>query len=149
MRPTNIKQTLIKYFKDYVIDFYFRSRVGAQKHINKTHELSLKEYEAQFGSPLTKKVIHSCVICQKKVLHDPSCISYHVKCIHKITINDYFKNYIGDNKDHHELPKITAKTIKATSKTGKISSYGNPKVGKILKSVSRFKPSGNEPHFKW
>ena len=141
-----------------------RSRVGAQKHINKTHECSIKEYEVNYGSTLTKKVVHSCFICQKKVLHDPSCLSFHVKSIHKITLNDYFVNFIEKNPaavmpQVQEQPRLVPKAIKSlpNSSTGSImksrkvaTSLGSSRASKILKSVKKYsKPSGNEPHYRW
>ena len=143
-----------------------RSRVGAQKHINKTHDYSIKEYEVNYGSTLTKKVVHSCFICQKKVLHDPSCLSFHVKSIHKITLNDYFVNFIEKNPvaagmtQVQEQARLVPKTMKSlpNSSTTSImkgrkvttSSLGTSRAGKILKAVKKYsKPSGNEPHYRW
>ena len=132
----------------------FSSRVGIQKHVNLAHNVSLKEYTDKYGPPMTKKVHHTCLICQQKVLHDPSAIAMHIRSSHKMTYEDYYLEYVEGSVTNGDPPAPKAKGISIARNSTNVKKA----VVKPMVNLSRMKKqrvdkkihhSGREEHFRW
>ena len=143
-------------YKCAVCSRSFSSRVGIQKHVNLAHNVSLKEYIAKYGSTMTKKVHHACLICEQKVLHDPSAIAMHIRSSHKMTYEDYYVRYVEGGRSNGKTPKTKASlpkpvtngvpvqraVVKPIMNLNRIRQSRKPRIGKTHHS-------GREEHFKW
>ena len=56
-----------------------------------------KIYSERYGSCIVDKVIHDCMICEKKMNHCYQNISMHLKT-HNTTMASYYERYILKNK---------------------------------------------------
>jgi len=68
-------------------------RTSFQKHIIKTHLMSLDTYAEVFGSCETNMVKHRCSICASFVLHDRDVLKRHLGT-HKVTLEAYYASYV-------------------------------------------------------
>ena len=156
------------HYKCAMCNRVFSSRVGIQKHVNLAHNVSLKEYNEKYGPPMTKKVHHACLICEQKVLHDPSAIAMHIRSSHKMTYEDYYLKYIegggggSRNTNGNAVPTEVAapapkpRTISvprsrngATVKRAVVKPMLNEHYNRMKKQRVGKAHSGREEHFRW
>ena len=64
-------------------------------HIYQTHNIRMKEYNSEYGTPeITKKSYHECAICHETLLFIRSQLVNHIKTKHNMTISNYNKAYM-------------------------------------------------------
>ncbi len=72
-------------------------------HIRKVHGKTTEEY---VGSMMSKKVMHECLLCHKKVLHLKASLTKHITNGHGVSLKNYFKRYIlTNNLESPDSPK--------------------------------------------
>jgi hypothetical protein len=132
----------------------FSSRVGTQKHINGTHNLSIPDYIHDHGEYMTRKVQHDCLICMQKILHDPSVIGCHMKMCHSISLEEYFVKYIEGCDDLPEEqpappPPPPPPAPPPPGKKNNRGSTSTSSTSKVVASAPIVRSSGSLEHFKW
>ncbi len=97
----------------------FYTGVGTQKHINGSHNLMYNEYTAKHGDILIKKVLHSCIICKQRVLHDPCTLQKHMKVRHGSSLVEYYQTFIepkglGESSSEQPLAPASSSPVVPT-----------------------------------
>ena len=74
---------------------------GLGKHINNTHQVSLKEYKALFGNPrhqIIKLVFHKCSLCRNVILLNTDDLSKHMRKAHQTSFKDYLVRFMTNSR---------------------------------------------------
>ena len=68
-----------------------------RNHINTKH-MPVPQYIAQFGHLESGLVTHDCAVCGATVAHDSHMLQGHIGSIHRMSLKDYFVQYIDSQQ---------------------------------------------------
>ena len=109
---------------------------GLGKHVNSTHQVTLKEYKALFGNPrnqVIKLVFHKCSICRKVLLLNTDDMSKHMKKSHQLAYKDYMIKFMTNSDDCRQ--EFLQQPIQKTSVSTNVRNVGE--LVKIQCSICR------------
>ena len=78
----------------YLCDQVFDLDRYFAEHLKTVHNISKHDYEAIFGSSLSRKILQSCQLCKcnsKEFLVDQAYLGVHIRTTHKESINTYLQ----------------------------------------------------------
>ena len=106
---------------------YFTVPQALRMHLNGIHNLSRKEYEAQYGMAETVTRYWTCLICNKELKCQKGIIIQHLLNVHSMELVDYERQYMdaGDQVVARESRKPRRKRAMVMTKDSSYS-YGDP-----------------------
>merc|ERR1719376_23147 len=83
-------------------------------HLKEIHNSNVSKLKKDgHGDPVTKKVTHQCKLCQVDILQDPFYLDTHLRGVHKMTIREYYNQYICTDDEKQECVKDLTELKKA------------------------------------
>ena len=60
------------------------------RHIDESHSLGGQAYQIKYGTVMTDKRVHSCLLCKETLTHTKSAIELHLKKQHQMDLKGYY-----------------------------------------------------------
>eukprot|EP00092_Neocalanus_flemingeri_P018664 GFUD01020212.1.p1 GENE.GFUD01020212.1~~GFUD01020212.1.p1 ORF type:complete len:727 (+),score=163.86 GFUD01020212.1:69-2249(+) len=94
-----------------ICDSFLSGRSSFWGHITRKHQMSLKEYEEEFGNVSADSEPFQCMLCSKILKHERGSITTHLRSIHGITWAQYLTMACEEKSGTVRNPPTIAKMV--------------------------------------
>ena len=84
----------------------FTSKPSFCQHIASDHGTNFDAYFKDFGNPLSKSKVHSCLVCGSMVMCEAESLEAHMVKIHQLSLDQYHEKYM-QSKQSGDIVTIT------------------------------------------